>query len=290
MRRFLKYVIPYNIRKPMIIYARRIYHWTLLIRDTRGVSASDAWKLLGSFFVAPITSARDLHRWQDPLLRHDILVDVKNVGRFPVRARTDDLWHISCHREPSIFCYIDNNIKDGSVFVDAGANIGFYTVLASKRAGISGRVISIEMMPDTANILRETIRLNELQNVQVVENALFEKSGEMVEASVKEGSFGQASIIGTNGDRSVHVRTETLDNILHDIPAIDLIKMDLEGAELRALYGARSCLRRTRAVIFENNDVKDLSVKDLLESYGFHITDIGNRNNIAINMSFFKNN
>ncbi len=125
--------------------------------------------------------------------------------------------------------------------LDAGANIGVITMMLARCVGPTGRVIAIEIVPDTAARLRRHIAMNGLENVEVIEKALSSESNLSVTATVPRGFFGQASIVreGVPSDAApVSVQTTTIDAIILDIPSIAILKMDLEGAEPQELLGA----------------------------------------------------
>lgn len=256
---YFKQSTPARVRavlRGVLTYAQRLSRWLIVLRQVRGsdhVSRIVLWRSAG---YAPVVSARHLRIWKDPELLADCDVVVPSVGAFRLRARSDDLWHVLPWRERAIVAYLRHTLKPGDTFVDAGANIGFYTVLGAKLVGSEGRVIAIEMMPDTAERLTEHVGLNRLANVSIVRAALADTSGGVVEASVPDGRFGQASIAngraGEPGVRRISVQTQTLDELLHDLPAVRLLKMDLEGAELPALRGARNVLSRIDAVVYES--------------------------------------
>jgi len=237
-----------------------------------------------SLLAAPFTALRDLDRWRNPELLAPATVSVTGIGRFTLRARSDDLFHAFPGREPEILSHI-RELANGAGFVDAGANIGFYSVAAASAVGPCGRVYAIEMLPETASILRRHVALNSASNVTVVESALSELSGETVEAVVCPGYWGQASIaLPRQGPvRTIHVKTTTLDEILAREPFVDLIKLDLEGAEAPALIGATETLRKTHKVLFETLD-QDSGAQAILRAAGFEITLLSPTDSLAVSV------
>ena len=283
LRQGLLDVLPAPVRSQLRrgkTYVKRLGIWRDVRRLVRGYGPADRRVLRESAMRAPILSARSLDRWCDPVLLDDAQVVVEGVGRFSVRAHSDDLWHVLPTREPAIFDAISSLLRPGDVFVDAGANIGFYTVLASNAVGPIGQVFAVEMMPDTAVVLRGHVGINELTNVRLIEKALSDRAGETVTAHVTEGKFGQASISVGGGGRAVEVETTTLDAALADVARIRLMKMDLEGAEEMALRGAEAVLARTDMLIFECWTEETL-VADFLALRGFSVRSLDGRNRIA---------
>lgn len=249
----------------------------------KGLHPTDQATLRRSMLVGLRIAVRDLDSWQDPELIEDATVCVEGVGQFSLRAHTDDLYHVLPSREKAVATAIKERLDAGATFVDAGANIGFYSVLGSRIVGASGRVIAIEMMPDTAMRLRQHLRMNDLANVSVLEHPLSDTSGQEIEVALPEHKHGRASMMAKSGmdaHRTLRLRTRTLDELLAECGPVDLIKMDLESAEPLALAGAPQVLSRTRAVIFEQLSGESRAA-DLLTAAGFTLNQLDGSNVIA---------
>lgn len=198
------------------------------------------------------------------------------------------MWHILPARERSVMRVVTETVGPGDVFVDAGANIGYFTVLAASLVGDTGRVLAVEMMPDTAALLRQHVAMNGLANVEVTERALSDLPGQRVVARISAGKHGQASI-STSGVRDgveVSVMTTTLSDLLADIDDIALMKMDLEGAEELAIRGAGRSLMRIRAIVFEDWGGDGLA--SLLRENGFEVRRLDGNNSLALNLRHAK--
>jgi FkbM family methyltransferase len=182
-----------------------------------------------------------------------------------------------------VLATITRLLRAGDCFVDAGANIGVYSILGSTLVGADGQVISVEMIPDTAQILRNHITENGCTNITVIQAALSDHEGQEVTASLEPGKFGSASIAVKRGAHELLVPTTTLASVIGSISRVRLIKMDLEGAELAALVGTHSVLDRVDAILFE--DWGDNSVASWLESNGFQIARLDANNSLATSQS-----
>lgn len=286
MRQRIAAKTPGGLRKAVrmaLNYPYRLRMWLDLLREIDPADGRSRRVLWLSALAAPLTSLRALDSYQKPHLLGDIAVAVRGVGRFAVRAGTDDLLHVMTSREPWVRHLLETELPVGGTFVDGGANIGFYTLLAARRVGAGGTVVAFEMMPDTAAILRQHVADNGPLPVTVIERALSERSGERVTASVEPGQHGQASIVaGGPGERHrVSVETVTLDEALAGVGPIDLIKLDLEGAEFMALSGASAVLARTRCLVFESND-RDSRIFALLEASGFAVERLRAHDFVAV--------
>lgn len=281
--RAVKSILPRPIYDPASEWAVRLITWRRLMGYVRGATAGDAVWLWLSFLASPFTSLIGLSGWRDPLLLHDMVADVDGIGRFRLRAHTDDLWHVVPFRETAVLRCIQGLLRPGDVFVDAGANIGTYSVAGAKLVGPSGTVLAIEMLEGTARVLRDHIELNDLHNVQVVERALAARADEHFTASMPAGSFGQASITNKREGETFEVVSTTFDLLLKDIPSVRLLKIDIEGAELDALKGASGILDRVESIAFEHLDKQSLEdIRALLVPRGFRIERLDGGNSLAL--------
>ena len=143
MNNFFKKNTPIFIRsaiRSIQYYFERNMLWIVILWQVRGITWSDQYILIKSAMMAPIYSMKKLLEWRDPVLLGDITVQVRGIGKFHLRAKCDDLYHVVPLREMGIVNILKKYLKPGDTFIDAGANIGFYTVLASTLVGQSGRV------------------------------------------------------------------------------------------------------------------------------------------------------
>lgn len=285
--RQLKPLIPRPVwigARRAMVYVRRLLAWRSVKDHIQGLSPTDQAILDRSARSSIIKSLKRLDDWMDPQLLEDAQVRVRDVGTFQLRAFSDDLYHVLPSREPAILEAV-RRLRPGELFVDAGANIGFYTIAASKTVSPGGRVIAIEMMPDTAAILKHHLAINDCANVEVVQRALSDRSGLTVSATVTAGRFGQASIARSSASEQkrhqVEVQTATLDELMSgESRPIALLKLDLEGAELAALRGATRTLQCCRSVIFEALDGGE-ELCWLLSSAGFRFQRLDPNNWLA---------
>ncbi len=148
-------------------------------------------------------------------------------------------------------------LRRGDTFIDGGANIGYFTLIAAKAVGPSGRVHAFEPQPDNRRRLAEHVELNGLGDVVTIHPvALSDRPGE-VELHTFENpaaNHGQSTFFaGSQATRKVTVKTVRLDDYLPEVTP-RLIKLDIEGAEPLAISGMHETLRRHRpAVIVELN-------------------------------------
>ena len=137
-------------------------------------------------------------------------------------------------------------LREGSVVFDVGANAGFFSLIASRLAGPSGKCFSFD--PDPANIesIREQIRLNNIANWVAVQEAISDKPGNMpFSRTVPGSSTGHLGEAGRS-EETIEVKVTTLDEAAARFGPPHFIKMDIEGAEGEALRGATQMLQTAR--------------------------------------------
>lgn len=146
-------------------------------------------------------------------------------------------------------------MKEGDLFVDVGANVGVYTLHASRRVGAKGKVFAFEPTPETHQILVENTRLNNCSNVICEKIALGERNGTF-RLVAGDRPASNSIIEATDAfDGRDHVIGMTLDSYCarHQIGKINFIKVDIEGGEAAFFKGASNTLRKDRpVVVFES--------------------------------------
>lgn len=162
--------------------------------------------------------------------------------------------------EPETTGLIAAALTPGDIFLDIGANAGHYTFLAARIVGPAGHVHAIEASPSTARQLSDDVRRNTLdRRVTVHQVAALDRRGRVtIRDPADPTQVGERRVSRDGGD----VEAIPLDELLPDTqPAI--IKVDVEGAELRVLAGMRRLLERSqpRLVIVETHP-------GLLEEFG----------------------
>jgi len=141
------------------------------------------------------------------------------------------------------FQYFDLN--EGDKVVDAGANIGLFTVLAAKKLNNTGKVIAIEPDDNNFEILKENIKINELTNVIPVKKGLWKENTTLeFNLGLRPGEHSLHENDQMSGEK-VKIDCITLDNLLSElnIKSVNFIKMDIEGAEIEALQGCQTILK-----------------------------------------------
>ena len=153
--------------------------------------------------------------------------------------------------EPELRELVKANVRNGSIAVDVGAHIGYYSLLLSRLVGPTGQVYSFEPVPPNFSFLTENLKMNGCANVEAVNRAVLDRQTQ-IRVDLPEGdplpigvSFADASQAG-----SVKVETVSLDEyLLARTLKVDFLKVDAECAEDMVLTGARRLIARDRPSI-----------------------------------------
>ena len=128
--------------------------------------------------------------------------------------------------------------------LDIGANVGYYTALLADRVGPAGHVTAFEPEPGNHAVLRRTIAVNGFPNVEAVQGAVSQSSGESF-LFLSELNQGDHRLYATAGRRRIAVPILAIDSFLPPETLIDFVKMDIQGSEGLALRGMLQTLRRS---------------------------------------------
>lgn len=146
-------------------------------------------------------------------------------------------------------------IKTGWTVMDVGANVGFFTLLAARLAGEEGRIISFEPDPTSFTLLSKSLERNHFGNVRLFQRAISGTDGERSLQLSATHHKGLHSIERDLGGERITVQSSRLDTIAlkMGIGSIDLLKIDVEGAEPEVLEGAGELLAKgtIRNIIME---------------------------------------
>lgn len=150
------------------------------------------------------------------------------------------------------FIFLHRYLKKEMVALDIGANLGEYTLFMAKRLPL-GRVFSFEPMKDICHLLRENVTLNNFNNVTIFEYGLSDKNQTMFLHEIDDGNEGLGTFYpgAKKSTRAEEILLRSLDQKFpsFDVARLDFIKMDVEGAELFALKGAKNTIQKFRPLV-----------------------------------------
>ena len=164
-------------------------------------------------------------------------------------------------------------LSDGSVFYDIGANVGYMGIELAALHRDRATVIAFEPQPELARAVARSARLNDLTRVVVFDVMLGDSEGES-DLFLTSHSLHASMVPRERRARRLPRSVATIDGMVRSgsIPPPDVMKLDVEGAELRVLSGARNTLTTRRpGIVFEANENMARfghTVRDLVELVG----------------------
>jgi FkbM family methyltransferase len=198
----------------------------------------------------------------------------------PITLRYDSLFGplLSYHQEPREYGWFSSVLRKGDIFIDVGANVGGYSVRASR---MGSKVIAVEPDPDNYRVLKLNLELNQCIDAHVLNIAAGRKE-EVCDLYVG-GSCAPAGYSLLQPKRGGEVRCSVnvkpldvaIPPLLNNEP-VDLLKIDVEGVEVDVIKGAFGLLKQTRYIIIEvipGTKPKISEVLDLLKPLGFRLID-----------------
>jgi FkbM family methyltransferase len=176
-------------------------------------------------------------------------ISVRGVSLFP--RRNDRLigkeMRDSGDYEPWVISHFLAELTRGFGVLDVGANIGFFSMLASRAVGSEGIVIAVEPLARNLRSLYAATAANDATNVRVLALAASDKPG-IARIACENDSSNGVLVPGIRGGEMV--QAGPLDEWLTDMPRLDVVKIDVEGHEPRALRGMRNTLEKFKPILF----------------------------------------
>lgn len=208
------------------------------------------------------------------------------VGNDLFRVAVESRTMVSSYEgEQAVYDALTRLIGDGMTAFDIGANEGLFTLCAAKRIGSGGRVVCFEPAPEALRLLRHNIRLNGFQSrVDVVGKLVADRCGwERFYANGKSGYNSQSKEAAPSNADPIQVETVSIDAFVEATGrSPDVVKIDVEGAELQVLRGMEAVLTRGDIVVlceihpacFGFFHASERDIVGFMERIGFGIYDM----------------
>jgi FkbM family methyltransferase len=182
--------------------------------------------------------------------KYKLYADAQETGITP-HLCLDGYW------ESWITAALARTLRRGWRCLDVGANHGYYTLIMADAVGSEGHVVPIEPTPRLAELLRQTLDVNGFAAVTVVQQAASAADGEIRRLVVppRRSLNARLSDVARPADTVVDVKCVTVDTLTREWPSVDLIKIDVEGAEEGVWQGMQRTIAQNRdlVVILELN-------------------------------------
>jgi FkbM family methyltransferase len=244
-------------------------HWSHALDD--GLSRVEFVRavLASTEFREQMASVEDLTKYRDI----DLIIPI-GANQFRVPASDISLVpHLLAHRcwEPHIMRHLTQHLQPSHVFMDAGANLGYFTVLS---APLVERVIAFEPVARNYAYCGANIALNGLGNVDLRRCGLWREDRTLrIRSDSSSVMTAAVALAPDDGTLALEpIRAVSLDTMVDsgglELPRLDVVKMDIEGAEMAALLGMRRTIARFRPrIIMEVN-------RPMLRACGATVDDV----------------
>ena len=166
-------------------------------------------------------------------------------------------------------------LKKGMVVVDVGAHMGWSTLMMASRVGPNGKVFAFEPSDYYRKKLIKNIDINQYDNITVRDTALYNEDG------VRYFRLDNGTVCDKKNDDTIEIKCEKLDSLkeILKFDNIDLIKIDIEGAELNCLLGMKEILKNYKPILIievhtqylKQRNQSSGQVIELLQKYSYNI-------------------
>lgn len=212
----------------------------------------------------------------------------------------ENLFFLGSYEETEL-CFIEKSLNKGDVFLDIGANIGLFTLVASKLVGEKGKVIAFEPFTKNFQSLSKNVSLNRSENIQLENNAVSETNKEIeVFYNDQLSNLGMVSSYMIGNNQSEKINAVSVDTYLKNNPVktISFIKIDVEGGEYPVLLGMKETLSKynPRLLVEINEEIlahtpyRESDIIDYLTNLGYNKYYLDGNGNLITTSSGIESN
>jgi FkbM family methyltransferase len=249
------------------------------LKSLAGVVLRVLWRALNRIQHSGTFGRRLIEAATHPIRHRDLRIMRGSMAGVRINLGGSFLRYLTGDAEPEVQEALAELIEPGQTVYDVGANIGFFTILCARLVGPQGKVYAFEPIPENLVTLRHNIALNKLTNVVIVEQALSASTGTAEMFVSPWSAFHSLNVDGASKRENhgpdggqITVATVTLDEFVQGdgVLAPDLIKLDVEGAELLVVAGMRETLRTVQPLLL-------VEIHDTNREYGEFVDSIDYR-------------
>jgi FkbM family methyltransferase len=159
-------------------------------------------------------------------------------------------------------------ILKGDLFIDIGANLGFYCFILNRNFK---KVIAVEPHPSNIEEIKKSMKAFRIENIECIQKAVSDHDG-ILPLFISKGDSGHALGEWTRKDEHITVKTITLQTLLKNFNRVDLVKVDVEGAEWQVLEGSLPVIEKIKTWVIELHNLKrKTELENLLFSLDYTI-------------------
>ena len=225
-----------------------------------------AWQWSSPLARRLVTASSNWLRRQDVVIAHGVAKGLRfnAAGANPAYALG-----IS---EPMVQEWIARMVKPRDVVYDIGANVGFFTVILARLVGHGGVVAAFEPLPASARAAQHNADLNGFTHVKILPRAVGRRAGTVKLELQQESTWARLATDGTPGP-TVDVEMVAIDSLVADgtLAPPQVMKIDVEGAELEVMEGMRDTIVRHRPLILCEMHGKNAEFAALMETLGYDV-------------------
>lgn len=197
-------------------------------------------------------------------------------------SKTHQFWMPLGLYEPQTATWLCEHINPNMTFVDIGANAGYFTLLGSKSVGISGKVVAFEPQPIQCETITLNLKANHIRNVRLESLIVSDSTGEMEFIIERNNANSHISGIGflhaqSDKFRVIKANSITLDQYCEENKIIpDIVKIDVEGAEVSVLRGMSQILsdKLPKIILSIHNEECYSTCIAILEGYNYKVESL----------------
>jgi FkbM family methyltransferase len=195
--------------------------------------------------------------------------------------------------EPGIVTTFEKHVNEGDICIDVGANIGHHSIIMSQLVGPKGKVFAYEPIPAMREQMNESLELNKITNVTIIENALSDAPG-ILHLHVNTSNVAGSSFVNSNQGSDISVEVRTLDSFTY--PVVNFMKIDVEGFEYHVLLGAKETILRCKPRILleyspeyyaRYDNTHSEKIVSFLSDLGYKLFDLDNDTRAIIDQAAF---
>ena len=215
--------------------------------------------------------------WTCPIFKYFNLKDDECVAKFRngtkciIRNKSDSVVFLENFFLDSYTQEKGFDIKENDLIIDVGGHVGYFTIYAAKKAK-NGKIITFEPSKESFNVLKNNLKINNIQNVIIENVGVGAKSGTAILNVDMTHGIGNSIFYSSKNSEKEDIRITTIPEIVkkYKIESIDLLKLDCEGAEFEIILNMPSAiLNITKKISMELHEIENFDIEKFLAKNNF---------------------